>query len=90
MDTVLGLSITSTTVGWVLLEAPAGTPDPAGEPLAGEELSVARPAGVDAGSTTAYASAIVARLQPILTSGELAIRVSGCAGGSTPPRRPRW
>lgn len=82
MDTVLGLSITSTTVGWVLADATPSAAGPAGAVLAGEELSVAGSAGADAGSLSAYATAIVARLQPILTSGELLIRGIGVCWGA--------
>lgn len=77
MDTVLGLSITSTTLGWALLDAR----DTAGAPLAGEELRVARRGGGDAGSIAAYASAIVARLHPVLTGTDLRIRGIGVAFG---------
>lgn len=82
MDTVLGLSITATTVSWVLVDGARGGAAPAGEVLAGEQLSVARPAGLDAGSVCEYATAIVAHLQPILTSDEQEIRGIGVCWGT--------
>lgn len=78
MDTVLGLSLTSTTLGWTLLDAR----DTAGAPLAGEDLGVGRHGGADAGSISAYASAIVARLRPVLGAPDLRIAGIGLAAAA--------
>lgn len=86
LDAVLGLSIASRTVGWVLIDATSGASDDmrdtTGAKLAGEELSVTGYGGLDAGSISAHAMAIVSRLQPILTAGDPRIRGVGVTWGA--------
>ncbi|ORA79498.1 hypothetical protein BST28_11695 [Mycolicibacter kumamotonensis] len=65
MDTVLGLAMTPTTVGWVMAEGRAdGCPT-----VSGDEFGITRgDAGLDAVSMAASASAVAARARAALTS----------------------
>ncbi|BBX22718.1 hypothetical protein MTER_21290 [Mycolicibacter terrae] len=63
LDTVLGLAMTPTTIGWVMAEGRAdGCPT-----VSGDEFAISRSdAGLDAVSTASSASAVAARVRTVL------------------------
>ena len=73
MDTVLGLSLTSTSVGWVLVEGR----DADGTILDHDDFEVRFGAGVQAVNTSAQASAAVLDAQAAATSDDQRLHVVG-------------
>ncbi|WP_064923948.1 DUF7159 family protein [Mycolicibacter sinensis] len=66
MDTVLGLAMTPTTVGWVMTEG-RGHDFPGGQTVSGDEFAITRgDAGLDAASMASSASAVAARVRTVL------------------------
>lgn len=80
LDTVLGLSLTSTNAGWVLV----GSQDADGTTLACDEFSVPqRSHGVGARDTSAQATAIVSRLQALVQDRGQRLRGIGVTWSGT-------
>lgn len=64
MDTVLGLALTPTTIGWVIADGQPGAPT-----VAGDEVAVAQgDAGLDATQLAASAAAVATRARTMLTA----------------------
>ncbi|MCV7384732.1 hypothetical protein [Mycolicibacter longobardus] len=67
MDTVLGLALTPTTIGWVMAD---GSGVPGAPALSGDEVGVSRgDAGLDVSHLAASASALAARARTMLAAG---------------------
>jgi hypothetical protein len=73
LDTVLGLSLTSTAVGWVLVDGR----DADGEILDQDDFEVRTGGGMRALNTSEQATAAVLRAQSVTTRGDQRLRVIG-------------
>lgn len=73
MDTVLGLSLTSTTVGWALVDGA----DIDGATLACEEFGIPHNGGFGTGDVSARVAAVVSRVRAMLQAQGLRLRGIG-------------